>query len=86
MTSSKKRKTYTHHDIINQRPQTKNKKNLYQFQTTRLSESLDGLNSSRPQSAGESWLLAKMTKVTFVGFEVISNFWIFGATISAPDS
>ena len=31
MTSSKKHKTYTHHDIINQRPQTKNKKNLYQF-------------------------------------------------------
>jgi len=32
---------------------------------TRLSASLEGLNNSLPQSAGEAWPLAKMVKVTF---------------------
>jgi len=40
-------------------PKPKTKKSL--FLTTRLSEPLEGLNSSLAQSAGELWLLAKMT-------------------------
>jgi len=47
------------------------------FWTTRLSESLEGLNSSLAQLAGELWPLAKVVKVTFCGILIFTNFFNF---------
>jgi len=40
---------------------------IFLVETTRLSESFEGLNSSLVQFAGELWRLAKMSKYTFRG-------------------
>jgi len=57
---------HRHTPIIQTSTKIKNLKDFL-FQSTRLSKSLEGLNSSVAQLAGELWLLAKMAKITFRG-------------------
>jgi len=51
---AKKAKTSPQYDATPRKPQTQNDKNLFRW-TRRLAESVECLNSSLAQSAGEVW-------------------------------
>ena len=67
---------YSHHVNINKKHSIQNK-NFFLFKTTKLFPSLEGLNSSLAQPAGELWPLAKLAKVTFCGTWIFAQFLIF---------
>jgi len=76
MTSSKcKQNVHKHTPIMSTSIKKRHPKLIYfLLQTTRLSPSLEGLNSSLAQSAAELWPLAKMAKVTFCGSQIFTHF------------
>jgi len=51
---------------------------FFKIESTRLSASLEGFNSSVVQSAGELLPSTKVAKVTFCGYWFFTKNWVFG--------
>jgi len=66
-------KTCPHCDVTYRNPPTKKTKNVFFISSRRLVESVDGLDSSLAQSAGELWscknLKSRVEKVTRAGLK-----------------
>jgi len=77
MTLSKKPWTYPNYDVTHKTTQIQNFPNFF-IENTRLSESLEGLNSSIAQSAGKLWPSGKIAKVTFGRSCFFTKFLFFG--------